>query len=209
MDDGKVQRERQKVKEEFRFGRARLASLVGEKKLLAQNAADREFLFSYFKLQGREKELELNGVLLRLLMNYSKLASYRGVREGFEICSYADELREDRARYHLFKYLQEHPQATNEELVEYLDTKNGRLAKLKTKRDDPHWAPPPAEWKMQLEKQKVGYYDDSSWGIALREFPNSVAPYLSRVKKRAKEARLRNVLFNWPEIFKQHKRERK
>ena len=81
MDDSKVLKVRQKVKEELRLGRVRLASLKGEKQLLAQNHQDRERLFAFFKLQGLEKELEFNEVLVRLLMNYSKLASYRGVRE--------------------------------------------------------------------------------------------------------------------------------
>lgn len=209
MDDSKVLRVRQKVKEELRLGRVRLASLNNEKKLLAQNNQDRERLFAFFKLQGLEKELELNEVLLRLLMNYSKLASYRGVREGFQIYEYAAELREDRARFHLFEFLRKKPEATNQELVEYLDAKNGRLAKLKTKRDAPHWAPLPTDWKMRLDKQKVAHYDDSSWGIALEELPTFVMPYLSRVRKMAKEVKVRNVLFNWPEIFKQHKKERR
>lgn len=209
MNDSKAQRVRQKVKEELRLGRVRLASLKNEKKLLTQNNQDRERLFAFFKLQGLEKELELNEVLLRLLLNYSKLASYRGVREGFQIYEYAAELREDRARLHLFEYLRKQPEATNQELVEYLDAKNGRLAKLKTKRDAPHWAPLPTDWKILLDKQKVAHYDDSSWEIALGELPTLVMPYLSRVRKIAKDVRVKNVLFNWPEIFKQHKKERK
>jgi hypothetical protein len=209
MDDRKVLMVRQKVKAELRLGRVRLASLESEKSLLAQNHRDRERLFAFFKLQGLEKELELNEVLLRLLMNYSKLASYRGVREGFQIYEYAAELREDRARLHLFEYIQKRPEATNEQLVEYLDAKNGRLAKLKTNRDAPHWAPLPTDWKMRLDKQKVAHHDDSSWGIALAQLPTLVMPYLSRVRKFAKEAKAKNVLFNWPKIFKQHKRERK
>lgn len=209
MDDSKVQGVRQKVKEELRLGRVRLASLKGEKRLLAQNHQDRERLFAFFKLQGLERELELNEVLLRLLMNYSKLASYRGVREGFKIYEYAAELREDRARLHLFEFLRRNPEATNQTLVEYLDTKNGRLAKLKTKRDDPHWAPLPVEWMERLVKDRVSLKDDSSWETALEELPTLVMPYLSRVKRMANEAMVRNVLFNWPEIFKQHKKERK
>jgi hypothetical protein len=209
MDESKVRTVRQNVKRQLRVGRVRLASLADEKKLLAQNGADREFLFSSFKSQGLEKELQLNEALLRLLMNYSKLASYRGVREGFEIYSYADELRDDRASYHLFKFLQKHPEATNQKLVEYLDSKNGRLAKLKAKPDEAHWAPLPAGWNMRLEKQKVSCFADSAWETALAKLPNSVMPYLSRVRKKARDAKVRNVLFNWPEIFKQHKRERK
>lgn len=207
MDESRVRTIEQKVKRELRGGRVRLAGLAEEKKLLAQNVRDRDFLFSFFKSQGMEKELELNEALLRLLMNYSKLASYRGVREGVEIYSYADELRNDRASYHLFKFLQKRPDATNQELVEYLDGKNGRLAKLKTKPDDPHWAPLPVEWKKRLDRQGAGC--DSAWETALSELPNTVMPYLSRVRKKANEAKLRNALFNWPEIFKQHKRERK
>lgn len=209
MDDSKVQRVRQKVKEEFRLGRVRLASLKGEKNLLAQNNQDRERLSAFFKLQGVEKELELNEVLLRLLMNYSKLASYRGVREGFKIYEYAAELREDRARLHLFEYLRNNPEATNEELVKFLDTKNGRLAVLHTLPSDPLWAPLPPAWKSKFKESGLVYIAGAYWKVTLKEFPTLVMPYLARVRKAAKDAEIKNVLFNWPEIFKRHKKERK
>jgi len=209
MDDSKVQTVRQKVKEEFRLGRVRLASLKGEKKLLAQNNQDRERLFTFFKLQGLEKELDLNQTLLRLLMNYSKLASYRGVREGFKIYEYAAELREDRARFYLFEYLRKHPEAKNQELVKYLDTKNGRLALLRTLPSDPLWAPLPLAWKSMFKERELVYCAGSYWKVTLKELPTLVMPYLARIRKMAKDARLNNVLFNWPEIFKRHKRERR
>jgi hypothetical protein len=209
MDENEVLRVRQKVKEELRLGRVRLASLKGEKSLLVQNRQDRERLFAFFKRQGLEKELELNEVLLRLLMNYSKLASYRGVREGFRIYEYADELRKDRARLHLFEYLRKNPEATNQELVKYLDTKNGRLALLRTPPSDPLWAPLPPEWKSKFKERELVYIAGGYWKVTLKEFPTLVMPYLARIRKMAKDAEIKNVLFNWPEIFKQHKRERK
>jgi hypothetical protein len=209
MDDSKVLRVRQKVKEELRLGRVRLASLKGEKNLLAQNNQARELLFAFFKLQGLEKELELNQTLLRLLMNYSKLASYRGVREGFKIYEYAAELREDRARLHLFEFLRKTPEATNQELVKYLDTKNGRLALLHTPPSDPLWAPLPPAWKSKFKEKGLVYCAGAYWNVALKELPTLVMPYLARIRKMAQEAKVKNVLFNWPEIFKQHKKERK
>jgi hypothetical protein len=209
MDDSKVLRVRQKVKEELRLGRVRLASLKGEKDLLAQNHQYRERLFAFFKLQGLEKEVELNEVLLRLLMNYSKLASYHGVREGFRIYEYADELREDRARFHLFEFLRKNPEATNHELVKYLDTKNGRLALLRTPPSDPLWAPLPPAWKMLFKEKGLVYCAGGYWKMALKEYPTLVMPFLSRIRKMAQEAEVKNVLFNWPKIFDQHKKERK
>jgi hypothetical protein len=209
MDDSKVQRVRQKVKEEFRHGRVRLASLKSEKNLLARNHQDRERLFAFFKLQGLEKELELNETLLRLLMNYSKLASYRGVREGFKIYEYAAELREDRTRLHLFEYLRKHPEATNQKLVEYLDTKNGRLALHNTPPGDHLWAPLPSAWKSKFKERGLIYIAGAYWKVTLKELPTLVMPYLARIRNMAKDAEINNVLFNWPETFKQHKKERK
>lgn len=209
MDDSKVKRVRQKVKEEFQLGRVRLASLKGEKKLLAQNNQDRERLFAFFKLQGLEKELVLNQTLLRLLMNYSKLASYRGVREGFKIYEYAAELREDRARFYLFEYLRKHPEATNHELVKYLDTKNGRLVLLHIRPSNPLWAPLPLAWKSKFKEKGLVYCAGAYWKVTLKELPTLLMPYLARIRKMSRHAEINNVLFNWPEIFKRHKRERK
>jgi len=45
--------------------------------------------------------------------------------------------------------------------------------------------------------------------MALTELPTLVMPYLSRVRKMAKEAKAKNPLFNWPELVKRHKQERK
>jgi hypothetical protein len=209
MDESKVERVRKKVKEEFRLGRVRLASLKGEKKLLAQNNQDRKRLFVFFKLQGLEKELELNQTLFRLLMNYSKLASYSGVREGFKIYEYAVELRENRARFYLFEYLRKHPEATNEELVKYLDTKNGRLALLHIPPSDRLWAPLPLAWKSKFKEKGLDYFAGAYWKVTLKELPTLLMPYLARIRKMSKHAKIHNVLFSWPEIFKRHKRERK
>ena len=43
----------------------------------------------------------------------------------------------------------------------------------------------------------------------MRELPKLVMPYLSRVRNMAEEVEAKNALFNWPEIIKRHKRERK
>lgn len=209
MNDDDQRRVRQEVKEEFQLGRARLFRLKNEKKLSAEIAQDKERLFALFKSQGLSTELEFTECLKRLLMNFSKLASYRGILQGFEISSYAAELREDRARFHLFQYLQKHPKATNQELIAHMDTKNGRLAELQTPSNDPLWAPLPTAWRRQFAKQGVDYSNGEYWETAMKVFPKLVMPYLSRVRSMAKDAKAKNALFNWPELIKRHKRERK
>jgi hypothetical protein len=199
MNDGEAGKVRQG--EEFQFGRARLFRLKNEKKLRAEIANDKEQLFALFKSQGLSKELEFTECLKRLLMNFSKMASYRGILQGFEISSYAAELREDRARLHLFQYLQKHPKATNHELIAHLDAQ--------TRPNDPLWAPLPPAWKRKFKEQGLGYFAGEYWQTALKELPTLVLPYLSRVKSMAKDAKAKNALFNWPELIKRHKRERK
>ncbi len=52
-------------------------------------------------------------------MNYSKLASYRGSEEASIYAYAAVELREDRARLHLFEFLQKTSRSHKPRLVKY------------------------------------------------------------------------------------------
>jgi hypothetical protein len=67
---------------------------------------------------------------------------------------------------------------------------------------------PPA-WKSKFKEKGLVYCAGAYWNVALKELPTLVMPYLARIRKMAQEAKVKNVLFNWPEIFKQHKKERK
>ena len=114
-----------------------------------------------------------------------------------------------RARFHLFDYLQDHPDATNEELIRYIERKNGRLVELRTKKDDDLCAPLPPSWKEAFEERNIPYVEGEYWETALSKFPKLVMPCLSRAKRQAKEARVKYALYNWPEIIEQHKKQRK
>jgi hypothetical protein len=210
MDKQKKERIRREVREDFRLGRARLFRVEAEEKARAEIAEDRSRLFAAFKQLGPpEKELELTQCLGRLLMNFSKMASYRGVLEGYNVFRTGLELGEDRARFYVMEYLQTHPEAENAELVRYLDRKNGRLSKLKTKKDSPLWARLRPTWKKAFRKKNIPLQEGEYWETAFKEFPTLVMPYLSRAKDMAQEARFKNVLFTWPRIIREHKRRRK
>ena len=60
----------------------------------AEIAQDREQVFAAFKELGSQRQLELTQALGRLLVNYSKLASYRGVLEGHEVFRLGKKLGE-------------------------------------------------------------------------------------------------------------------
>jgi hypothetical protein len=209
MDQERKKQIRSGVREEFRVGRARLFRVETERKVRAEIAEDRNRLFAAFKQLGPQKELELTQCLGRLLMNFSKLASYRGVLEGYEVFRTWLKLNEDRARFYLVEYLQTHLGAENSELVRYLDRKNGRLSALRTTKNDPLWAWPPRSWEESFRERHIELCEGEFWETALKEFPELVMPYLSRAKKMAKEARVKNVLFVWPRIVREHRKRRK
>ena len=210
MDEQKKEKIRQEVREEFRRGRTRLFRVEAEEKARTEIAEDRSRLFAAFKQLGPpEKELELIECLGRLLMNFSKMASYRGVLEGYNLFRTGLELGEDRARFYLMERLQDHPDAENGELIRYLDQKNGRLAELKTSKDSPLWAPLRPSWEEKFRKKNIPLQEGEYWETAFKEFPKLVMPYLSRAKDMAVEARFKNVLFTWPRIIREHKSRRK
>ena len=98
-DEKKKQIKRRASGEEFRVGRARLFRVETERKVRAEIAEDRTRIFAAFKQSGQQPELELTQKLGRLLMNFSKLASYRGVLEGYHLFQTGIELGEDRPRF--------------------------------------------------------------------------------------------------------------
>jgi hypothetical protein len=209
VNEGDEQKVRQKIAAEFQLGRARLFRLKNESKLRVEIAADKERLFELFKLQGLSKQLEFTECLARLLMNFSKMASYRGILKGFEIKETAIKLHKDkdRAQYHIFEFLRENPEAKNKELIACLNTRNGRHVQLKTPRNDPQWAPLPPSLQKRLGNRKID--PDDWWDTAMEEFPNEVRVYLARVRREAKKAEVKNVLFNWPKLVELHRKERK
>jgi hypothetical protein len=209
MDEARKREIREGVRKEFRLGTAALFRVEAENKVRAEIAQDKEQVFAAFKELGSQRQLELTQALGRLLMNYSKLASYRGVLEGHEVFRLGKKLGEDRARFYLIEYLQTHREAGNEELVAYLDRKNGRLSALKTKEDDPLWAWLPRSLEDLFRKRGIQAIPGEFWETALKEFPRAVMPYLSRAKKMAKELRVRNVLFSWKRIIHEHRKRRK
>lgn len=165
MDESRKRRIRGGARKEFRLGRAALFRVEAETKLRAEIAQDRERVFAAVKELGSQRELELTQALGRLLMNYSKLASYRGVLEGHEVFRLGKKLGEDRARFYLVEYLQTHRKAGNEELVAYLDRKNGRLSALKTKKDDPLWAWLPRSLEDLFRKRGIHAFPGEFWRL--------------------------------------------
>jgi hypothetical protein len=209
MDDKRRKEIREKVRKDFRLGRARLFRIEDEQRARAEIAEDKRQIFAAFRQLGLEREAELTQRLAHLLMNFSKLASYRGVLEGYKMFQTGLELGEDRARFYLVEYLQTHSEANNEELARHLDRKNGRLAALKTTKDDPLWAPLRPSWQELFRRKNMALYEGEYWETALKDFPELVRPYLSRAKEMAKEPRFKNVLFAWPRIIREHKKRRK
>jgi hypothetical protein len=209
MDNTERKAIRERVRKDFRLGRARLFRIEDEKRARAEIADDKRQIFAAFKQIGLEREAELTQRLAHLLMNFSKLASYRGVLEGYKIFQTGLELGEDRARFYLVEYLQSHPKARNSELARYLDRKNGRLAELRTNKDDPLWAPLRPSWQEMFLRKNITLCEGEYWETALKEFPDVVMPYLSRAREMAEEPRFKNVLFTWPRIIREHKKRRK
>jgi hypothetical protein len=209
MDEEKAEEIGRRAREEFQLGRASLFKVSAEKKARAEISQRKELLFANFKQQGLTKQLELTEALERLLMNFNMLASYRGILKGQYIFSEGFKLGGDRARFYLLEYLQTHPEADNKELVRYLDRKNGRLKSLKTNKDSPLWARLPRSLEEKFDKRKIPKLSGEFWETALREFPDPTMQYLSRARKKAKEASVKNVLFNWPRVIEEHQKRRK
>lgn len=209
MDKDRLQRIQQEAKRDFYGGRGRLCGVVEMEKIMTELRGDEERLFALFKAQELGYGLQCSESLKRIVMNYCKLASYKGIREGISIQKDLEEIQSDRAKHHALKYLLNRPKAKNKELVDYLDAKNGRLATLRTSRSSPHWAPLPEPLRKLFLKHKLGVFDKESWKTAIDEFPDQTQIYFSRIRKLSKDNRIRNVLEYWPSILTRHKKERK
>lgn len=210
MDAKKADAIRQQTREEFVFGRARLYRVSEEKKARAENEQDRERLFALFKEQGLEKQLEYTECLKRLLLNHSKLASYKGILDGYRLKEEQLDEMSDPAPYHILTYLWKHPDAKNEEIARYLDRETLRLSTLSQGRGH-LFAPLPANITKSLRANQVPMYKGQHWQDAL-EHPLSkggLTEYLSRRRADSKDAHLKNMLINWPRLFKLHKQQRK
>ena len=207
--DGKRRKQIKRwVDEELQLGAARLFRAAEEKRVLEEIAEKKEVLFSNFKGQGPKKELELTTTLLRLLMNFTKLASYYGVLKGYRLFTKELELRKDSARFYLIMYLQTHPKAENKELVAYLDRKNGRLFELKTRDESRLWAWLPRLLERKFNKGRIQIVEGEFWEAALRKFPQETMVYLSRTRKMARQNKVKNALIAWPRIIKEHRKRR-
>ena len=208
MDEARQKEGKRRVDEELQLGSARLFRVVEQKKVKEEVARTKELLYAHFKEQGPKKELELILALHRLLMSFSKLASYYGVLKGYRLASRERDLHEDQARIHLLLYLQAHPKAGNKDLVAYLDRKNSRLEALRTRSDSEHWAPLPAVLQRKFGRQGMKEHEGFLWEAALREFPKETREFLSRTKRMARETSVKNALIAWPRIIREHRRER-
>lgn len=209
MDKDRLQRIQKEAKQDFYGGRGRLCGVVEMEKIIRELREDEERLFALFKTQELGYGLQCSQSLKRIVLNYCKLASYKGIREGISIQEDLDEIHSDPTKHHALKYLLNRPKAKNEELVAYLDAKNGRLATLRTSRSSPLWAPLPEPLRKLFAKHELKISDDDSWQTAIDEFPGQAQIYFSRIRKLSKDYRIRNVLEYWPNILKRHKRERK
>ena len=211
MDQRARRRIRAEVREEFQLGTALLFRIEVEKAVRAEIKRERSRLFDLLKQLPLAQQLETTDCIKRLLLNYSTLASYRGVLKGYDVFRTRLELEQDRARFYLVEYLQKHREEKNENqaLVKYLDTKNGRLSALRTPKDDPLWAWLPRSLEEAFRSANIPMRDGEFWEEALQKFPEKVMPYLSRAKKMAKIPSVKNTLYVWPRIVREHKKRRK
>jgi hypothetical protein len=210
MDAKKAEAVRQQTHEDFVFGRARLYRVSEEKKARAENEQDRVRLFALFKEQGLEKQVEYTECLKRLLLNHSKLASYNGIREGYRLKEeQLDEMSEP-ASYNIITYLWKHPEAENKDIARYLDRETLRLSTL-TKGQGPLFAPLPDNIRKVLRANQVPMFKGQHWQDALKHplTKDGLTQYFSHKRAASRDAHLRNMLKNWPRLFKLHKQQRK
>lgn len=209
MDKDRLQRIQQEAKRDFYSGRGRLCGVAEMEKTMKELREDEARLFALFKAQELGYGLQCSESLKRIVLNYCKLASYKGIREGIRIQKDIEEIQSDRAKYHALKFLLGRREAKNKELVDYLDAKNGRLATLRASRSSPLWAPLPEPLRKLFVEHQLKVFDEESWKTAMDEFPSQTQIYFSRIRKLSKDNHIRNVLEYWPSILKRHKNERK
>ena len=168
----------------IRLERAGLFRIAAEKKLLAEISEKETLLCANFAQPGLTEPQKLVNTLGELEICYRKHASYYGLLEGYKLASRGLALGHDRARFHLLMYLFAHPKAGNNELVRFLDRKNGKLNEQRIKKDSPHWAWLPRSLEEQFRRRGTQRFIGEFWESALREFPNPTMEYLSRTKGR-------------------------
>jgi hypothetical protein len=167
-------------------------------------------LFALFQAQGLEKQSEYMQCFTRLLFNYGRTASYNGIRVGREQVESQIKEMSDPTSYHILTFLWKNPEADNQKIARYLDRETLRLSTLSLNRD-PLFAPLPANIINILRASHVTVYKGEQWKKALEHPLTKVGltEYLSRRRAESKDARLKNVLVNWPRLFKLHKQQRK
>jgi hypothetical protein len=203
---------RKRVHEEFELGRAHLFRPEIEQQVLAEMKEDRERLVAHFTQQVTVENLELLRCLKRFLLNFGKVASYRGILKGHQIFTQGLELAKDKAKFYLAtEHLKKHPDASFQDMCAYLDRKNSRLIVLRTSKNSPLWAPIPPSWRKAIQKLGLDTPpgEGELWRTALERFPGRVEPYLSRARKLATDTRNVNILRVWPRIIREHRKRRK
>ena len=92
----------------------------------------------------------------------------------------------------------------------YLDRKNSRLSALRTSKDSPQWARIRPSWRKELQKLNLDPppSEYELWRTALEKLPKRVEPYLSKARKKATDTTVRNILFAWPRIVREHRKQR-
>jgi hypothetical protein len=210
MDAKKADAVRQKTHEDFVFGRARLYRVSETKKVTAEIEQDRERLYVLFKGLGLEKQVEYTLCLKRLLLNHSKLASYKGIQDGYKLKEEQLDEMSDSASYRILTYLWKHPDAKNEDIARYLDRETLRLSSLSGGRGH-LFAPLPANIRKIIRANQIPLIKGQHWQDALKNqlTKGGLTEYLSRRRANSKDAHLINMLINWPKLFKQHKQQRK
>jgi len=116
----------------------------------------------------------------------------------------------DHASYHILTYLWKHPDAKNEDIVQYLDRETLRLSTLSQGRGH-LFAPLPDNIRQTLRANQVQLFKGQQWQDALKHplSKGSLTEYLYRRRANSKDAHLKNMLVNWPRLFKMHKQQRK
>jgi hypothetical protein len=210
MDAKKHSEDSREALKEFIFGRARLYRVGEEKRVKVEIEKDKRALFSLFEAQGKVKQLEYVLLYKRLFSNWAKVASYNGIRQGYRIKEEQLDEMSDATAYHIFIYLFKRPQAKNEEIVRYLDRECLRLSTLTNGRG-PLFAPLPDNIRKICRANQIQFFKGQQWQDALSHplTKRGLTEYLSRRRAESREPNLKNMLVNWPRLFKLHNQQRK
>jgi len=208
---GQIRRQiRREVAHQFQLERASLFRVDKEEKLRREIARDRGRLFQAFKERLGSDGLELANCLKRLVLNFSVLASYRGIVKGHRMFKLGRSLGEHKALEYIIRYLAKHPDSTDRKICSHLDGKNRGLYRLnRLNKAGPLWANVPRKWKVEMKKQGVSVDFDHAWCMALTHIPGRVMTYLSRARKKANDKHVKEAIFIWPRVMAEHRKRRK